>query len=515
MAEMRDRLDAPILAGVGAAFDFHAGLVPQAPAWMQRRGLEWAYRLMQRAAPPVAALRALQPAVRRRVRPPVRRSTGAPERRRAASLSRRMRYDVSVIGLGRVGLPLALELRRPRAERPRHRQRPRAPARAARAAHAVRGARRPGAARPRARPPAACAATASRDAAQRRRTSSSRSARRRSRTSRSTCATSAPRSTTCCRVLRPGHALVPALDRRARHDRLRRRLPRQAPRLQVGEDVFVAHVPERIAAGRFFEEIATLPCIVGGVGERSGEVARRSCSRSSARRSCRRRRSRPSWRRSGPTSCATRTFALPNLLMMDCEQYGANVFEVIDLINRDYPRGGMAPPGLTAGTCLRKDFAFSEERSDAPGHAARRLPRQRVACRCFLVEGMKRRARHAARPEGRRARPRLQGATPTTSATRSRTSSSACSSASWPTSRSTTRTCATPTSSFDEAVRDADAVVVATNHAEFCDAGRAARRSREPARARGARRRPVELLRRRPGVRLRRRDPGADRAARP
>ena len=45
MAEMRDRLDAPILAGVGAAFDFHAGIVRQAPAWMQRRGLEWTYRL--------------------------------------------------------------------------------------------------------------------------------------------------------------------------------------------------------------------------------------------------------------------------------------------------------------------------------------------------------------------------------------------------------------------------------------------------------------------------------------
>src|SRR4051794_33356700 len=45
MAEMRERLDAPVLAGVGAAFDFHAGIVPQAPPWMQRRGLEWTYRL--------------------------------------------------------------------------------------------------------------------------------------------------------------------------------------------------------------------------------------------------------------------------------------------------------------------------------------------------------------------------------------------------------------------------------------------------------------------------------------
>ncbi len=45
MAEMRDRLEAPVLVGVGAAFDFHAGLVSQAPRWMMRLGLEWAYRL--------------------------------------------------------------------------------------------------------------------------------------------------------------------------------------------------------------------------------------------------------------------------------------------------------------------------------------------------------------------------------------------------------------------------------------------------------------------------------------
>ena len=45
MLEMRPRLAAPLLVGVGAAFDFHAGLVSQAPGWMQRAGLEWAYRL--------------------------------------------------------------------------------------------------------------------------------------------------------------------------------------------------------------------------------------------------------------------------------------------------------------------------------------------------------------------------------------------------------------------------------------------------------------------------------------
>ena len=47
MARMRPRLQAPVLIGVGAAFDFHAGLVAQAPERLQRVGLEWAFRLSQ------------------------------------------------------------------------------------------------------------------------------------------------------------------------------------------------------------------------------------------------------------------------------------------------------------------------------------------------------------------------------------------------------------------------------------------------------------------------------------
>jgi N-acetylglucosaminyldiphosphoundecaprenol N-acetyl-beta-D-mannosaminyltransferase len=45
MAQHIDVLSAPVLIGVGAAFDFHAGVIKQAPLWMQRHGLEWVYRL--------------------------------------------------------------------------------------------------------------------------------------------------------------------------------------------------------------------------------------------------------------------------------------------------------------------------------------------------------------------------------------------------------------------------------------------------------------------------------------
>jgi N-acetylglucosaminyldiphosphoundecaprenol N-acetyl-beta-D-mannosaminyltransferase len=46
MAEHVGRLGAPVLIGVGAAFDFHAGTKRQAPRWMQRSGLEWLFRLL-------------------------------------------------------------------------------------------------------------------------------------------------------------------------------------------------------------------------------------------------------------------------------------------------------------------------------------------------------------------------------------------------------------------------------------------------------------------------------------
>jgi N-acetylglucosaminyldiphosphoundecaprenol N-acetyl-beta-D-mannosaminyltransferase len=46
MARMRPLLQAPVLIGVGAAFDFHTGVKAQAPRWMRHSGLEWLYRLV-------------------------------------------------------------------------------------------------------------------------------------------------------------------------------------------------------------------------------------------------------------------------------------------------------------------------------------------------------------------------------------------------------------------------------------------------------------------------------------
>ncbi len=45
MAAHRGRVEAPVMIGVGAAFDFLSGRKPQAPLWIQRNGLEWLFRL--------------------------------------------------------------------------------------------------------------------------------------------------------------------------------------------------------------------------------------------------------------------------------------------------------------------------------------------------------------------------------------------------------------------------------------------------------------------------------------
>ena len=68
MATMRGQLDAPVLVGVGAAFDFLSGTVTQAPALDPARRPGMALSPDARAAAPVAALRALQPALRDRLR---------------------------------------------------------------------------------------------------------------------------------------------------------------------------------------------------------------------------------------------------------------------------------------------------------------------------------------------------------------------------------------------------------------------------------------------------------------
>ena len=286
-----------MLVGVGAAFDFHAGLVSQAPRWMQSLGPGVGVPAPPGAGAPVAALPALQPALRGRVPAPV---AGASPHR-ADELRRRESSDAAASGCrSRWPSPTTACARSasrttpsawPRCASGGCRSRSRAPTRSCSASTSPGPSAPPTPRRPT--------------------RSSSRSARRRSRTSRSTCATSARCSTTCCPCCARATCSCCARPSRRARPSSSRATSRSTSTSRSARDVFVAHVPERIAAGRFFEEIGSLPCIVGGVGEALGRGRGRAVR--AARRADRAddARSRPSWRRSGPTSCATRCSRSP------------------------------------------------------------------------------------------------------------------------------------------------------------------------------------------------------------
>ena len=126
----------------------------------------------------------------------------------------------------------------------------------------------------------------------------------------------------------------------------------------------------------------------------------------------------------------------------------------------------MKMPGFTAGTCLRKDFTFSEERSYAPGMLLA-VSRVNESVPLFLVQGMKRRL--GGELAGKKVAVLGLAFKADTDDERDSLAHKLI--------RLLERELAdvaihdpvvpTPTQPFEDAVRDADAVVVATNHSSF------------------------------------------------
>jgi UDP-N-acetyl-D-mannosaminuronic acid dehydrogenase len=126
--------------------------------------------------------------------------------------------------------------------------------------------------------------------------------------------------------------------------------------LKLGEELLLASTPERISAGHAFVELETLPEIVGGINETSAEVAAEVL-----------RTLNPAKRvfQMDPTSAELAklfsnvyryvTFAVANEFAMLAELHGVDVHRIIRAINEGYPRGGVPLPGPCGGPCLAKD----------------------------------------------------------------------------------------------------------------------------------------------------------------
>lgn len=126
---------------------------------------------------------------------------------------------------------------------------------------------------------------------------------------------------------------------------------------KVGENFYLAFCPERIAEGKAISELGEIPQIVGGIDKKSTKKAVEFFE--SLKIKC-----LPSDHLSAELAKLFTnmyryiSFAIANEFMVIAHQYYRDIYHIVDLVNRDYKRGGLAVPGLTAGPCLFKDGFF-------------------------------------------------------------------------------------------------------------------------------------------------------------
>ncbi len=127
--------------------------------------------------------------------------------------------------------------------------------------------------------------------------------------------------------------------------------------LTVGVNFFIAFCPERIVEGKAIEEIRIIPQIIGGVDLKSTRKAEKLFSLIGC-----------TTLNSDDVSAELAklftnmyryiNFAIANEFMVVADNHGKNIYNIIDLVNSRYKRGGLASPGMTAGPCLFKDGFF-------------------------------------------------------------------------------------------------------------------------------------------------------------
>jgi UDP-N-acetyl-D-mannosaminuronic acid dehydrogenase len=160
--------------------------------------------------------------------------------------------------------------------------------------------------------------------------------------------------------LRPGHLLCLRSTIAPRTTRLVKRWVEKGTKLKVGEDIALSFCPERIAEGKAREELKSLPQIIGAEDDLSRSRSQALFSKLTDQVM------HTSYLNAELVKLFTNAeryvhFALANQFALIADTLDANVYEIQRLANHDYPRNRLAAPGLTGGTCLRKDFGMLNE----------------------------------------------------------------------------------------------------------------------------------------------------------
>lgn len=130
----------------------------------------------------------------------------------------------------------------------------------------------------------------------------------------------------------------------------------------VGKDIYLAYCPERIAEGKAVQELYEIPQIIGTIDDKSGKVAAGIFSKLT-------KKMLYTDARSGELAklyCNMYRyidFAIGNEFMLIADSHERDIYEILRLVNDGYKRGGLKGPGLTAGPCLVKDGFFLLDKS--------------------------------------------------------------------------------------------------------------------------------------------------------
>jgi UDP-N-acetyl-D-mannosaminuronic acid dehydrogenase len=136
-------------------------------------------------------------------------------------------------------------------------------------------------------------------------------------------------------------------------------------RLVVGSDIGLAFCPERLAENHALRELRLLPQVIGAEDDLSRDRAKALFKRFAVRLFFTNYLSAELVKLFNNISRYL-DFAVANQFAVIANQYHQNIYDIIHMANEDYPRGFIYSPGFTAGTCLRKDFGLLNERTATP-----------------------------------------------------------------------------------------------------------------------------------------------------
>ena len=135
----------------------------------------------------------------------------------------------------------------------------------------------------------------------------------------------------------------------------------QKTKFKIGKDIFLAFCPERIAENQALKEFAELPQIIG-VEDKKSYLRTEKIFKKINVKIFKTNFLSAELVKLFNNNYRYIEFAIANQFAILANNFGQNIYDIIEMCNYNYPRGKIFRPGLTGGTCLRKDFGMLNER---------------------------------------------------------------------------------------------------------------------------------------------------------